>query len=201
MERSHWTLKAAIMCHADQQWTEGPPLVLLGIRTSFKADMQASVAELVYGEPLKIPGKLRTPTADPVEPAHLITQLRRHMARLRPVPASHHASSSTFLHKDLHNCTHVFLRQDATRRDLELPYSDPYQVLWRREKTLQPFVRGKPVTVSADRVKPAYVLNEADCGSTIFNPLASATPDIAPPPATQTARSGRRIRFPARFNT
>jgi hypothetical protein len=59
-------------------------------------------------------------------------------------------------------------------------------------------VRGKPVTVSTDRVKPAYVFNEADCGSIIFNPLASATPTIAP--ATQTTRSGRRIRFPARFN-
>jgi cleavage and polyadenylation specificity factor subunit 1 len=103
VERFHRTLKAAIMCHADQQWTEALPLVL-GIRTSFKADQQASVAELVYGE-------LLTPTEDPVEPAHLITRLRRHMARLRPVSASHHASSATFVHKDLHNCTHVFLRQ------------------------------------------------------------------------------------------
>jgi cleavage and polyadenylation specificity factor subunit 1 len=189
VERFHRTLKAAIMCHAYQQWTEALPLVLLGIRTSFKADLQAS-AELVYGEPLRIPRELLTPTADPVEPAHLITQLRRHMARLRPVPASHHASSATFVHKDLHNCTHVFLRHDATRRALELPYSGPYQVLSRREETLQLLVRGRPVTASADRVKPAYVLNEADCGSTIFNPLASATPDIAPPPATDyTLRS------------
>jgi cleavage and polyadenylation specificity factor subunit 1 len=173
VERFHRTLKAAIMCHVDQQWTEALPLVL-GIRTSFKADLQASVAEFVYGEPLRIPSELLIPTADPVEPAHLITQLRRYMARLRPVPASHHASSATFEHKDLHNCTHVFLRQDATRRALEPPYSGLYQFFSRREKTLQLLVRGKPVTVSADRVKPAYVLNEADCGSTIFNPVASA---------------------------
>jgi hypothetical protein len=106
------------------------------------------------------------------------------MARLRLVPASHHASSATFVHKDLHNCKHVFLRQDATRRALEPPYSGPYQVFSRREKTLQLLVRGKAVIVSADRFKPAYVLNEADCGSTIFNPLASATPDTSPPPAT-----------------
>jgi hypothetical protein len=66
--------------HADQQWAEALPLVLLGIRTSFKADLQASVTELVYGEPLRIPGELLTPKAEPVEPAHLITQLRRHMA-------------------------------------------------------------------------------------------------------------------------
>jgi hypothetical protein len=59
VERFHRTLKAAIMCHADQQWTEALPLVLLGICTSFKADLQASVAELVYGEPLRIPGELQ----------------------------------------------------------------------------------------------------------------------------------------------
>jgi hypothetical protein len=156
-------------------------MVLLGIRTTFKADLRASVAELVYGEPLRIPGELLTPSADPEEPAHLITQLSCHMARLRPAPASHHVSSATFVHTDLHNSTHVFLRQDTTRRALEPPYSGPYQVLSRREKALLLLVRGKPVTVSADRVKPAYVLNEADCGSTIFNPVASATPDTAPP--------------------
>jgi hypothetical protein len=105
------------------------------------------------------------------------------------------------VHKDLHNCTHAFLRQDETRRGLEPPYSGPYRVLSRREKTLQLLVRDKPVTVSADRVKPAYVLNQADCGSTIFNPLASATPAIAPLPATQTTCSGHGVHFPARFNT
>jgi cleavage and polyadenylation specificity factor subunit 1 len=36
VERLHRTLKAAIMCHADEQWTEALPLVLLGIRTATK---------------------------------------------------------------------------------------------------------------------------------------------------------------------
>jgi cleavage and polyadenylation specificity factor subunit 1 len=201
VERFHRTMKAAIMCHAVQQWTEAIPLVLLGVRKSFKADLQASVANLVYGELLRIPVELLPPTADPVEPAHLITQLRRHMARLRTVPALRHASSATFMHKDLHNCTCVFLRQDATRRALEPSYSGPYQVLLQREKTLQLLVSGKPVTVSADRVKPAYILNEADCGSTIFNPLAISTPNTAPPPAIQTTHSSRHVRFPARLST
>jgi hypothetical protein len=125
VERFHQTLKAAITR------TEALPLVLHGIRTSFKADLQASIVELVYGEPLRIPGGLLTLTADPVESAHLITKLRRHIARLRPVPAAHHASSATFVHKDLHNCTHVFFHQDTTRPALQPPYSGPYQVLSR----------------------------------------------------------------------
>jgi hypothetical protein len=159
VERFHRTLKAAIMCHADQQWTETLPLVLLGLCMAFKTDLQASVVELVYGEPLRIPGKLLTSTTDPMEPAHIITQLRQHMARLRPVPAARHASPTTFVHKDLHNCTHVFSRQDALRRDLEPPYSDPYQVLSRRQKTMKPLVRGKPVTVSADKLLTQLWIN------------------------------------------
>jgi hypothetical protein len=62
VERFHWKLRAVIMCHADQQWTEALPLALLGIRMAFKEDLQASVAELMYSELLSIPGKLLTPT-------------------------------------------------------------------------------------------------------------------------------------------
>ena len=39
VERLHRTLKAAIMCHADQQWTDVLPLFLLDIRTAFKEDL------------------------------------------------------------------------------------------------------------------------------------------------------------------
>jgi hypothetical protein len=35
----------------------------LGIITAFNENLQASVSELVYGEPLRIPGELLTPTA------------------------------------------------------------------------------------------------------------------------------------------
>jgi hypothetical protein len=204
VERFHRTLNAAIMCHADQQWTEALLLVLLGIRTAYKEDLQASVAELVYREPLRIPGELLTPTAEPVDPAHLITELRQHMARLTPVPSARHTSPSTFVHSDLERCTHVFLRQDTTRRALEPPYSGPYQLLSGRVKTLQLLVRGRPVTVSTDRVKPAYTLNGTDPGNN-FNPPVStppaAAPSATPPePFTRTTRSGRHIHFPARFD-
>jgi hypothetical protein len=76
------------MCHADQEWAEALPLALFGIRTAFKEDLQASVAEHMYGEPLKIPGKLLAPTTNPVDPEHLNTELCQHMAHLRPVPVA-----------------------------------------------------------------------------------------------------------------
>jgi hypothetical protein len=91
----------------------------------------------VYGKPLRITSKLLTPNAHPVEPAHLITQLRQQMAHLRPVPPTRYTNPGTFIHKDLTNCTHVFFRQDSTRRALEPPYSGPYQVLSRKDKTIK----------------------------------------------------------------
>jgi hypothetical protein len=195
------------MYHTGQYWTEALPLVLLGIRTAFKGDLQASVAEFVYGEPLRIPGELLAPTADPVDPAHFITYLRHHMARLRPIPKTRHASPSTFVHSDLEKCTHVFLRQEAARRAVEPPYSGPYQVLSRRENNANP-EGGRPVTVSTDRVKPDCMLNETaretttttTTTTTTSNSAADATPAAAPQPVARTTRSGRHVRFPVRFN-
>jgi hypothetical protein len=145
-----------------------------------------------------------TQVAKTVDPVFLITELRQHMAHLRPVPAAHHASPATFVQKDLEKCTHVFLHQDATRQALEPPYSGPYKVLSRRDKTLQLLVRGRPVTVSTDRIKPAFILNGTNYRSS-STPSATATPTTGPtatpsqtPP--RTMRSGCRVCFPSRFN-
>jgi hypothetical protein len=140
-----------------------------------------------------------------VDSPHLITEPRQHIARLRPVPAARHASPATFLHNDLEKCTHVFLHQDTTRRALEPPYSGPYQVLSRREKTMQLLVHGRPVTVTIDGVKPAYILSGTDRGNSNFSPQVNATPAVASPTTqpqttTRTTRSGRHIHFPALFN-
>jgi negative regulator of sigma E activity len=76
-------------------------LVLLGIHTAFKEDLQASVVELIYGEPLRI----LAPTAHPVNPVHLITELSQYMACLRQVSAARHVSTATFVLGDLEKCT------------------------------------------------------------------------------------------------
>jgi hypothetical protein len=127
------------------------------------------------------------------------------MACLRPVPVACHASPATFMHSDLGKCTHILLRQDTTCWALEPPCSGPYWVLSLREKTLQLLVCGRLVIVSADRVKPAYMLSGTDLGNSSLNQPADATPTIPPPAtppvlATRTTRSGCHINFPARLN-
>jgi hypothetical protein len=192
------------MFYAEQQWTEARPLFLLGIRTAFKEDIEASVAELGYGEFVSIPGELLTPFADPVDSAHLITELRQHMAHLKKV---HSTSRLPFyirsqLPREIYPCL-------PPSRDnvpgFGAPSSEPYQVLSCSEKALYLLMRGRPFTVSTEMVKLAYILNGTDPGNSIFNLPDDATPTI-PSPATlpqsyaRTARSGRRIHFPARIN-
>lgn len=188
IERLHRTLKAAIMAHGEQRWTDALPMVLLGLRTAWKEDLKCSAADLLYGEPLRIPGELlKAPKTPPANPQEFVSQLREHLAHLRPQPVSRHGSHSVFVHKDLQTSTHVFLRKDAMRSALEPPYTGPHRVISRTNKTVtvELFKRG-PVTVSIDRCKPAYIQAE-DC-----NPSPASS---SPPPQTKTTRSGRVVKF------
>ena len=57
VEHLHHQLKASLMAHLPQtNWVEFLPLVLLGIRTALKEDIQQTSAELVYGTTLRLPG-------------------------------------------------------------------------------------------------------------------------------------------------
>jgi len=107
------------------------------------------------------------------------------------------------VHKDLTDSTHIFLRQDAVRRPLDPPHSGPHRILGRTAKTLRIAINGRPVTVSTDRVKPAYTMAYPDVRIVDAWAPQEQTSQPAPQPspaAAQTTRSGRPVRFPARFN-
>ena len=58
IECFHRQLKAALRAHTPSlHWTEQLPIVLLGICTAFKTDLQCSASELVYGTTLRLPGE------------------------------------------------------------------------------------------------------------------------------------------------
>lgn len=199
VERLHRQLKAAIMCHSTTHWTEVLPLVLLGIRSSWKVDIQASPAELVYGEPLRLPGQFISPTSnhDTADVTDLATRLRSHMSKLTPKPASWHSKGPFYIPRHLDSSSHVFLRQDFVRRPLEPPYAGPYRVLERRPKHYKLDVCGKEMTVSIDRLKPAFLAREEDVTS---SPLSASRPRESDSEANleteKRTRSGRRVHFP-----
>lgn len=193
VERFHRTLKAAIMAHGEQSWTDVLPVVLLGLRAVWKEDLQCSVAELVYGEPLRLPGEFLQPSLrNHLEPSDFVSQLRQHMSSLRPQMSSRHTERPVFVHRDLKTCKHVFIRNDAIRAPLEPPFSGPFQVLKRTEKTVTVQMVKGPKTVSIDRVKPAYLM--ADASANTAPTTVIGNPD-GERPVIRT-RSGRVVSFP-----
>jgi hypothetical protein len=64
IERWHRTIKAAIMCRENPNWTVVLPSVLLGLRAAIKEDIQCSPAELTLGTELRLPGEFFLDSTD-----------------------------------------------------------------------------------------------------------------------------------------
>ncbi|GFS86122.1 pol polyprotein [Nephila pilipes] len=76
IEEFHPPLKAAIMCHATDKWTEVLPTILLGLRAFLKENIGCTSAELVYGKTLRLPGEFFDCTQPDRDPVQLVEQLR-----------------------------------------------------------------------------------------------------------------------------
>lgn len=207
VERFHRQLKTAITCHGNQNWVESLPLVLLGIRSAHKDDLQATPAELLYGETLRLPGDFFEPYAiDNTDMTDYATRIRMFARSIKPTPASRHSNRrAIFVFRDLATTPHVFLRDNAASGSFQPAYTGPHKVLERGDKIFKLLLKGKTVSVSVDRLKPAYILqdshtttthNEPETTHTIQNtPVINSTP-TADEGKIEKTRSGRRVRFP-----
>ena len=217
VERLHRQLKAAIRCH-QRRWTEALPLLLMGIRSSWKEDLGATAAEMVYGQPMSLPGQFLTPqpTRESSPSATpFVQQLKAAFEELRPSSVVRHGDRKVFIFKDLSTASHVFIRNDGIKRPLEQPYSGPYRVVCSSDKCFTVSVHGRDKTVSVDRLNPAYVLEEdiedrADASSESDNELLVSfsgpspgdradVPSAVKKDANNRNRYGRRVRFLDRF--
>ncbi|XP_011050435.1 PREDICTED: uncharacterized protein LOC105143680 [Acromyrmex echinatior] len=186
----HRSLKTALMCHDETQWTDTLPVVLLELRTCLKEDLGASVAELVYGTTFKVPGEFFFSEEMPSGPRIFVEDFRVIMQKLRPRPTSHHIRPKLFFHKDLYNCYHVFFKVEGNKRPLDQPYTGPHKVLERiSDKVFAIEVDGKCINATVDRLKSAYILIQ-DSETTLST--ASSTnipvqgePKTYPSPATK----------------
>nr|VZH96941.1 unnamed protein product [Spirometra erinaceieuropaei] len=96
-----------------ENWTDHHSLVLLGVRSALKPDLNCSAAEVVFGATVRLPGEMiwPTPRGAVEDPNNLLHRLRQLMWKLSPVPSRSSASPS-YLEKDLATCSHVYLRCD-----------------------------------------------------------------------------------------
>lgn len=220
IERFHRTLKAALMAQETDDWVTKLPIVLLGLRSAYKADIGNSAAELTYGCQLRLPGEFFQ-ESDFKPQTEFVQALRKTMEQIRPIPTARHASEHPFVHSDLLSASHVFVRVDRVKTSLTKPYEGPFEVLKRNEKIFKLRMNGRNSNVSIDRLKPAYFeASEHDVPiphldgalsksmpispSVIGEAKKSSTVKIAPKPITipnqpYVTRLGRTVKIPSRL--
>ena len=187
VERMHRTMKSALKAKlgSDHNWVDALPLVLLGMRAAVKSDLNCSVAEMVFGETLRLPGEFFVPSDGDVaaDPA-FVADLRQKIRLLRPIPPVWHGGESrrSYVSQELSSATHVFVRVGPRKTPLQSPYQGPFKVLERREKYFKLDLGNRHDMVSLDRIKPAFM---------------DATDAIEPVPLVTS--SGRLVRLPARY--
>ncbi|BHF77213.1 hypothetical protein SprV_0502031700 [Sparganum proliferum] len=95
VERFHRQLKTALMAQPDpSRWSDHLPLVMLSLRSTLKADIGCTAADLVYGTSLRLP----VMWSDYVVPCAISAQrpLGRHRPMPSPLPTWIRAISSEF---------------------------------------------------------------------------------------------------------
>lgn len=160
VERFHRQLKDSIRARSNSNnWALELPIVLLGIRTAFKTDLKCSAAELVYGQPLRIPGEIVVKSNQSESSSPDIEKFKKAMQSLFPQKPRQSKHDLCYYPKNFNDCTHIWLRVDAVRTGLQPPYQGPYKVTRKMEKFWVIERNNKEVTVSIDRIKPAHLEN------------------------------------------
>ncbi|XP_011687078.1 PREDICTED: uncharacterized protein LOC105449519 [Wasmannia auropunctata] len=160
-------LKAAIKFHQTEDWTIVLPVVLMGIRAAWKEDLNATPAEIVFGESIRLPGQFLHERDDHkyTRTDDIVGRLQQRIQKTRPV-VKRHGQRTTFIFKELEITLRVFVRHGLALGALQPPYDEPYEVLSRGPKTFKVQMNGKATHVSVDRIKPAYVLQKKEMETT-----------------------------------
>ena len=151
-------MKAALRASlTGSDWADRLQWVTLGLRSAPKEDLQASLAELVYGQPLHVPGEFLPDSTAPWLVATLRAVSRDIADAFVPIPTSHHVLPRSYVPRDLPSAKYVFIRHDGHRTPLRLPYDGQFRVLEGGSKNFVVDMGGRPERVAIDRLKPAHV--------------------------------------------
>lgn len=163
VERWHRSFKVAITARLDStSWAEELPTAMYGLRSAIRTDSGVSAAEMVYGCALRLPGDFFDSNhinQNVCDPNSMVEKIRNIISNYKPVSKAQHSSRAIFVHPDLRNSEFIFIRNDAVRKPFQPTYNGPYRVIKRGDKVYVIQVNDKQMSISVDRLKPAYLLN------------------------------------------
>ena len=164
----------------------------------------------MYGTALRLPGEM-IPDISPLpgSDAAFLRSLQdslREQARPAPRPHSH---PSSYVPDTLRSAEAVYIWHDARRLPLQQPYDGPFRVLERGAKTFRVGRNGQAITISVDRLKPAFGSFPSSTDRprprpAVHRPALVPRPPPAPDneaplPAATTTRYGRVSHPPVGF--
>ncbi|XP_037942424.1 uncharacterized protein LOC119675301 [Teleopsis dalmanni] len=158
VEEFHHTLKAELMARPKHTLLQLLPSVILGLQVTVKEDIEASAAEMIYGINLRLPGEFfvhntQSTSSTPPNQSNFLNKLREYLRQVRLTPAAYHSNRPIFIRK------------------LEPQYTDPYKVLNKiSERVYTIEVGDKMLSVSMERLKPAFLKNTDVSAEPTFNP-------------------------------
>ncbi|RWS00893.1 pol polyprotein-like protein, partial [Dinothrombium tinctorium] len=208
VERFHRQLKSALKAKEQrEEWADHLPLVLLGIRSTYKEPIKSTSAELVYGTSLCLPGQFFSNNANITEYPY-VQSLKQAMHNIRASMTSHNNKDLFYTPSKIFESEYVFIRRDYVRKPLEQPYEGPYKVIAKNKKHFKIEVEGKHETISIDRLKPSFIetsktttsKDKIENWSTETKTSINYNQNDSPRKSSlKTTRSGRIIKQPVRF--
>jgi hypothetical protein len=150
---------------AAADWYHHLPWVLLAVRTASRDEESPSLAELLYGAQLVVPGQFLAASEDLPPSDSFLQQLRSFVDASSP-PPNLHDRPSTATAKDsiptaLLHARHVFVRRDAAKLLLAPAYDGPYLVLEHSPHTFRIQLGDKTDVVATARLKAAVLPPDA----------------------------------------
>jgi len=153
VESSHRQLKNALRAQlAASDWPDHLPWVLLGLRSAPKEASVVSSAELVFGQPLSLPGEFM----DADEPAAAVFLEQMRVSKLPPPPTRPltYAQVVSKPSPGLETAEFVYIQRGGAGPPLAPIYNGPYEVIARQPKFSHVKMGEKVEVISINRLKP-----------------------------------------------
>ena len=189
--------------------------MLPGIRSTWKEDLDAAPALLIFGTNLRRPDNFFPSTSAEINlpGQQFCPWSTRKLSQVIAAFSGLSWYSKNIPTTDLMSAEQVYVRHDAHRGPLVQSYNGPFKVLCRSDKHFDILRNNKPTRLSIDTLKPAY------CAGPKLPPPTVQPHAQAPHPHAQATRvddnagsdtisdtqsitrSGRTIKRPIRYRT
>ncbi|GFS51072.1 integrase catalytic domain-containing protein [Nephila pilipes] len=118
IEGQYLSIKASLRCYLSSlSWVENLQLVLLGLLSVMKQDLNCSSAELEYGSPLNMQGEFFSKSNE-IKHSKFLCHLQTVIRDLKPHPTNTHGRKAVFVASELSSCSYIFIFNNAATLSL-----------------------------------------------------------------------------------